>query len=291
MADISGDIPDRGQPGSYPPPQPASPPPQEGPRDPFGPYWQPSWPTTFAPPPPPPRRHAVRITVAALIAVACAAAAVVTGSVARAEMTRKPRSSELAAAAAIGLTQRWERISAGTIFPPSVGYSTDLLTQEKASRVGIGPATSCAAAVDQTLTTLTARYGCRGAVRASYADALDGAVYTVGVLAFSTPSAATSFYAHLPSSGFPATGLNTLALTGTATALFGDAARQSSTARRTGPYVVLAVAGYADGRPAAATGERRASVFAPASQIAGAVVAPLSAPEVVNCQDTREWSC
>jgi hypothetical protein len=50
------------------------------------------------------------------------------------------------------------------------------------------------------------------------------------------------------------------------------------------------VAGYADGRPAAATGERRPSVFAPATQLAAEVSTPLPQPVTVNCAG-REWSC
>jgi hypothetical protein len=50
------------------------------------------------------------------------------------------------------------------------------------------------------------------------------------------------------------------------------------------------VAGYADGRPASATGEHRPSVFAPASQLAGELLAPLSRPVTVDCA-SREWEC
>lgn len=275
---MSGREPESGQ-----VPEPDPPPPlQLPPQPPLAPLPQATRPR---------RRHALRITVAATAAIACAVAAVVTGNIAHAELTRQPRTSELDAAAALGLAQRWERVSAGTIFPARIGYSTNLFTQEAAIRVGIAPASSCAAAVDQTLTALAARYRCDAALRASYIDGLDGVVYTVGVLAFPTAADSRYFYRGLPPSGFPATGLHALALPGTAAARFDDAARQASVAQRTGPYVVLTVAGYADGRAASATGERRSSDFAPASQLAGAVTAPLSAPEVVNCKATSEWSC
>jgi hypothetical protein len=195
------------------------------------------------------------------------------------------------AAAALGLAQRWERDPAGTIFPATIGYSTSLLTNETATRVGIAPADSCAAAVDDTLSSLAAHYGCRAAVRASYIDALDGVVYTVGVLAFPNAAASAGFYNKMPASGFPATGLHALALPGTPAARFDDAARQTATAKQTGPYVLVAVAGYADGRAASSTGERRPSAFGPAGQLLTAVAAPLRKAEVVNCQDKSEWSC
>jgi hypothetical protein len=243
------------------------------------------------PPPPRRRRYTKRITVAAVLVVAFAAGAVVTGRISYAEATRKPTAAELSAAAEAGLAQRWERISAGTLFPASVAYTTSEGTKEAASRIGIGPATSCAAAVDQTLTGLAARYRCDGAMRATYVDGLDGAVYTVGVLAFPTQNAAYGFDSSMPATSFPATGLHALAFDGTAAARFDDAARQLSQAELTGPYVVLVVAGYADGRPASATGEQRPDAFGPATQIADAVYAPLNAPEVVNCQVKSEWSC
>jgi type VII secretion-associated serine protease mycosin len=77
---------------------------------------------------------------------------------------------------------------------------------------------------------------------------------------------------------------------GTPAALFGEAARQLAIARLAGPYVVLAVAGYADGRPASTDGERRDVVFDPATQLVTAVAAPLAEPVAVRCGGT-EWSC
>lgn len=239
----------------------------------------------------PRRMYVGRIIVATVLVVGFAAAAVLTGRISHAEATRKPTAAELSAAEAAGLAQRWERINAGALFPASVGYSTDQNTQESASRIGIGPATSCAAAVDQTMTAIAARYKCDGAMRATYADELGGTVYTVGVLAFPSTQDATEFDQRMPPSTFPAAGLRTLAFDGTVAARFDDAARQLSQSWPAGPYIVLIVAGYADGRAASATGEERSDVFSPATQIAVAVNSALNAPEVVNCQVKSEWSC
>jgi hypothetical protein len=238
-----------------------------------------------------PRRYRRKITLTVLAAIVFAGVAAGAGYYAHTESSGTPTASERAAAAATGLAQRWERVTAGTLFPQHVPYTTDLLNREAATRLGIGLASSCTAALDQTLRGLAAHYGCGTALRASYTDALGGTVYTVGVLVFPSPSAAGTFYARIPAAQSPGAGLHPLALAGTASARFTDAARQSSLARQTGPYVILVVAGYADGRPAAATGERRPPVFAPAAQLAGAVVTPLSAPSVVNCKDTTEWAC
>jgi hypothetical protein len=262
------------------------------PPDPF-PYGPPGPSQPFAPAVPARRRRPYlgRIIVASVLVIVFAAASVVTGRIADAEATRKPTQAELSAAAAAGLVQRWERISAGAMFPATIGYTTDQNTQEQATRVGIGPRTTCAAAVDRTLSALAAREGCYGAARATYVDALDGAVYTVGVLAFHSTHTATMFDQQMPPATFPAAGLNTLAFAGTAAARFDDAARQLSQSWPAGPYVVLIVAGYADGRAASATGEERSDVFSPATQIASAVYGTLDAPEVVNCQVKSEWSC
>ncbi|HEX8006594.1 MAG TPA: S8 family serine peptidase, partial [Trebonia sp.] len=131
--------------------------------------------------------------------------------------------------------------------------------------------------------------GCVAGMRADYTDELNGAVYTLGVLAFPTAGEAARFYNAVPAGAYPATGLNALAIGGTSAALFRDGTRQASAAQAAGPYVVLAVAGYADGRPALA-GERRDSVFDPASQLVSAIAAPLARSVAVRC-GSSEWAC
>jgi hypothetical protein len=223
------------------------------------------------------------------VAVCCLAGAFVAASAARTALTPTPTAAELSAASATASGQRWERETAGAMFPASVPYTSDVLTQEAATRLGISPGPDCATAVDHTLAALTARYHCQAGLRASYADQLQGTVYTVGVLAFPSRPAASAFYSRLQLAGTPASGLR--ALPGTAAALFTDQARQFSTGQQAGSYVVLVVAGYPDGRAAAATGERRDSVFAAAVPLAAAVAAPLASAVNVDCHDQAEWSC
>jgi len=220
----------------------------------------------------------------------CLAVAVFAGGRAHADQTRQPTPAEMSAAAAAGVAQRWERTPAGTIFPASIGYTTDLMTNETASRVGINPNDTCASALDGTLRALAAHDGCVAGLRADYADQLRGSIYTLGVLAFPSPARAAGFYKKIPLHAYPAAGLNALAVPGTPAALFTDAARQAAAAQLAGPYVVLAVAGYSDGRLANAADERRASVFDPASQLASAVAAPLARPVTVRC-GTAAWAC
>ena len=236
------------------------------------------------------RRHWAVTLAVGIAAIILLVAAVGAADRAHAELTRKPTAAELSAAAAFGEASRWQRRPAGQIFPAGLPYRTDLRNGETARRAGIAPGYGCAAAVDAALGALTRRYGCRAALRASYLDQPGGVVYTLGVLAFAGPPAAAGFFSHYSAGRSPVRGLHALALPGTPAAAFADAARQAASASLYGPYVVLTVAGYADGRPAAATGERRPSAFAPATQLATEIGTPLAQPETVRCA-TRQWSC
>jgi hypothetical protein len=228
--------------------------------------------------------------VCGMIAVASLAVAVQAARHANAESTRGATPAELAAAATTALAQRWERLPVGQIFPATIGYRSELLTTETASRLGIGAALPCGQALDVVLQGAARAAGCVGVLRADYADELSGTVYTVGVVAFPGGAAAHQFAGAVPQGRYPAVGLRALELRGTAAALFNDQARQAAAVKVTGPYVILAVAGYADGRPASAASERRDSAFSPAAALAAAVMAPLAAPQRVRCA-APEFSC
>jgi hypothetical protein len=225
---------------------------------------------------------------AATLAVVCLVVAVMAGVGAHAALTRTPTAAERAAAAATAVARRWQAWPAGRIFPASLGYSTGLLTAEKATRIGISPASGCAAAVGAVLGPALRRDHCRAGLRATYQDQLQGIVYTIGVLAFPDSRHAAAFSASLAGRGAHFRALRPLALPGTASARFGVAATQRATARRGGPFVILTIAGYADGQPRG--GQRRPSVFAPATQLAAQIVRPLTAPATVNCA-SPQWSC
>ena len=238
-----------------------------------------------------------------LAAAGCLAVAVLAGHAAVAGQTRPPTPAERAAAAAAAVARRWRSWAAGRIFPADLGYTTMLRVRETAHRVGISPDYGCAAAVDTALARPARQDGCRAGIRASYVDQLDGVVYTTGVLAFPDRARAAAFTRRLPAGRLPAgrlpagrpghppaAALRALALPGTASARFTAAARQTATARQDGPYVLLTVAGYADGRPAAATREFNPAAFSAAPQLARQILAPLNQPAVVNCA-RRQWSC
>lgn len=234
--------------------------------------------------------RAAWITICGLIAVVSLGVAVQAARYAHSEAARGPTAAEESVAAATAVGQRWERLPRGDIFPAAFRYPTGLGTTETATLLSIGADDSCPGALDPPLQQEAQVLGCEAALRASYADELGGTVYTVGVLAFPTGEMAEAFSRSVPLGEYPATGLHTLTLPGTAAALFTDRARQYLAMRVTGPYVVLAVAGYADGRPAAAGTERRDSVFRPAGQLVAAVVAPLAAPQQVHC-GAPEFAC
>jgi hypothetical protein len=225
----------------------------------------------------------------ALAGAACLVTAVLAGRAARAEQTRSPTAAERAAAVAEAVASRWQTWPAGRIFPATLGYVSSLLTQENARRIGISPADGCAAALTGPLSAAARAEGCHAALRATYLDQLGGVVYTTGVLSFPTPRRAAAFASAADHSALPA-GLRAYGPGGTAAARFTDAARQASAVRQAGTYVLITVAGYTDGRPAAATGERRPSVFAPAGQLAGDILTPLSRPVAVDCA-SRAWAC
>ncbi len=225
-----------------------------------------------------------------LVALGCLATAAVAGAAGIAVATRGPTAAERAAAAAVAVADRWRSWPAGKIFPAKLRYGTDLLTTETATRIAISGQDGCAAAIDASLRALTSRDHCLAGLRATYLDQLQGIVYTIGVLAFPDPRDAVSFKASLRTADKRLIALRTLALAGTASGRFSDAARQVGTARASGPFVILTVAGYADGRAAAATGERRAAIFLPGAQLAAEVIGPLAAPVAVNC-GSKLWSC
>ena len=112
----------------------------------------------------------------------------------------------------------------------------------------------------------------------------------MGVLAFPGPGGAVGFFGHYSPARSPVRGLRALALPGTPAAAFADAARQAASASLHGPYVVLTVAGYADGGPPPrlANGGRPRSHAA--TQLATEVGTPLARPVTVRC-GSREWSC
>lgn len=224
-----------------------------------------------------------------MAAVGFLVVATVAGTAAESALTRKPTAADRAAAAARAVADRWRDWPAGRIFPARLGYSSDLLTREKADRIGIARSADCSSAVSPGLSRVVVAAGCVAGLRASYEDRLRGIVYTIGLLAFSDARHATVFLARMRSAG-PPLPLRALSFARTASGRFDDAARQAATARTAGPFVVLTTAGYADGRAAGRHSQRRSSIFAPASELAAEILGPIARPVTVDCAD-RFWAC
>lgn len=237
------------------------------------------------------RRRWAAMTVTAIIGIICLMGAVVAATKVHRDLARKPTAAELTRAAAKEAARRWQAWPLGKIFPAKLPFTADLEVSERATRVGLDHPRDCSAAVDQRLAPVLSRYGCRGVVRATYLDQRQAVVFTIGLMAFPSEHAAALARSRIekmpPGRG---SGLRALAIPKTASAWFSNGARQAATMTAGGTYLVLTTAGYADGRPAAKTIERRPAVFEPARQLAQAVLMPLTAPAVPRC-GTPGWTC
>lgn len=209
---------------------------------------------------------------------------------------RDPTNAELQRAANAEVARRWQAWPAERIFPARIAYRQGAGKSENAARTGIVPDTGCEVGVDPGLAATLRRHGCKAVLRATYTDALQGVVVTVGVVVFPDAWKADRAYKELPGAQGPGNGpispaLRAAAFPGTASARFTDAARQDRTSDRGGPYVLLTTSGQSDGRPAAAIEkERPGEPFTVAPQIARRIARTLSTRPLPDCR-SREWRC
>ncbi|WP_283135609.1 hypothetical protein [Rhizohabitans arisaemae] len=224
---------------------------------------------------------------AALVAVVCAVSAVVAGVRVFAEVQRKPTPTEVLRAADKEIGRRWQTWPAGKIFPETLDYGVHQGVREKARRVGISPDQECSKAVDPSLLSDLRERGCLGILRATYLDALQGLVVTIGVAAFPDDESAVAASALFP--GGPIPGLRPLAFPGTVTARFKPESRQAASVWQLGPYVVASTVGPVDGRPARVP-ERRPTHYQLAPEMAQQVLRVLTHRGVPDC-GTKEWTC
>jgi hypothetical protein len=161
---------------------------------------------------------------------------------------------------------RWQRLSAGQIFPSSVGYQLSAAVLQDATplklsalRVAIAPQGGCGTGVTTSAAAqVLHRDGCKAILRATYVDATWSYVMTVGVAVLPSDAAAAKAdqslsqprlaAAHQPEAGRLAAGIQVVRYHGTAAAMY-DYSRQISASFADGPYLVMYAAGYADGRP------------------------------------------
>jgi hypothetical protein len=206
-------------------------------------------------PPRPPRQNGAGRVIALVVLIVVGVAGVgLGGTLLTRELTRGPTKAEKAAAIQSEIASRWQRYSAGEIFPPTLGYTTaDDNVNFNASRVGIAPAANCSAALDPAIASLLAKYGCVTVLRATYLDYSGTEAVTIGLVVMESTSAAnqvTAYSNSLPSGA----GVRTFPLPSTLAGQFGDAQRQFfSSLSSIGSYLFLSVAGYADGRVSASS--------------------------------------
>ncbi|HEX4817718.1 MAG TPA: hypothetical protein VFV66_33680 [Nonomuraea sp.] len=229
------------------------------------------------------------LVVASALTLICAVAAGVAGSAAGTELTRGPTAAELRAAAQREVAERWRTWPAGRIFPATLPYSAEQGGQERASRVGISPQTSCSA-VDAEAAAVLRASGCRGLLRATYIDALRGVLVTVGVAVLPDEPRAARARSAFAEGGKAVPGLRPLAFRDTVADRFGPDVRQAGAVRQAGSYVVLSTAGEVDGRPGAAVGEPRPALFSFAGELSEHVLTGLSRPAMPDCA-AEEWRC
>jgi hypothetical protein len=161
---------------------------------------------------------------------------------------------------------RWQQLTAGQIFPASVGYQLPAKVLQDATpltlnalRVAIAPQSGCGTGVTTAAAaSVLRRDGCKAVLRATYVDATWSYVMTVGVAVLPSAAAAKQAYqslaqprltgANQSGAGRLAAGILVVRYRGTAAAMY-DYSRQFSDSRADGPYLVMYSAGYADSRP------------------------------------------
>jgi hypothetical protein len=159
--------------------------------------------------------------------------------------------------------QRWRVMTAGQIFPGSVGYQLPAGVIQDAApvslqavRVGIAAQSPCASGVtDRQAAAVLLRYRCQALLRATYVDQTSSFVMTVGIAVLPSADDAAAASAGLAGtrldstrdSGALPSGVGTMRFNGTAGMY--DYRRQLAGGMTAGPYLVLYAAGYSDGRP------------------------------------------
>ncbi|AKJ14257.1 hypothetical protein ABB07_30650 [Streptomyces incarnatus] len=150
----------------------------------------------------------------------------------------------------------WHNAPVDQLFPPTVqGTGAGPGGADRTwTRIAVAPDTGCAHAFDPLLSKVLAPVGCQRLLRATYTDATQSYVTTVGLLFTKADPAAMSALAHR----FRTERLDRradlmprpYAAEGTASAGFGDGQRASWTVSvlTDAPVVAYAVSGWADGR-------------------------------------------
>jgi hypothetical protein len=216
----------------------------------------------------PPRRGARGRRTAALIALVLGLAGFVisaTGTAAQL-LPRRFSAAQQQQIENWEIAGRWQQLTAGQIFPASVGYQLSAAALQDATplnlnalRVAIAPQSGCGTGVTTAAAASVLRHdGCKAVLRATYVDATGSYVVTVGVAVLPSATAAAKAYQSLAQPRLTAAnqseadrlaaGILVVRYHGTAAAMY-DYSRQISASFAKGPYLVMYAVGYADSRP------------------------------------------
>ncbi|MGH3153404.1 MAG: hypothetical protein ACRDOB_22100 [Streptosporangiaceae bacterium] len=165
------------------------------------------------------------------------------------------------------VSSRWQELTAGKIFPASVTYQLPAAVlydtvplNLAAARVGIAAPSGCSSGVTAAAAAVLRRDGCLAVLRATYADATQTYVMTVGVAVLPSATAAasaarklsvpqlTSAHAKGGTDAAAAAGVLVVRFRGSAAGLY-DYSRQVTRTFADGPYLIMYAAGYTDSRP------------------------------------------
>lgn len=156
------------------------------------------------------------------------------------------------------LARRWRALPESRIFPADVRYTLTGAAFPPAKglpltarRLGVARPAGCAKGAGRSAARILDRYGCTQLLRATYVDSTGSMIVTVGVAVLRDGRSAAAADALLAGEGRggPPASLRPAPVPGTLAAHFSRAQRQLSWDAHAGPYVILATAGYADGRP------------------------------------------
>jgi len=204
------------------------------------------------------------------------------------------------------VASRWRTTPKAALFPSEVRYRLGGAAFRTASRItltarriGIAGQATCTQAAGARPPELAAlrRDGCITVLRATYADATSSFVVTVGIVVMKDPASAAAAVANLSvrrpartAAAGPGGRLSRFLLlrpvhfAGSPAALFDLPQRQLTWLRAAGSYVVVATAGFADGRPRVKIdGDSYVmqEMTSLAAGLSAAVAAPLGAPAPV----------
>ena len=196
------------------------------------------------------------------------------------------------------IASRWQQLTAGRIFPASIPYQLSPAVLQDATplslaalRIGVAPQSGCGAGVTTSAAAAVLRRdGCQAVLRATYVDATQSYVMTVGVAVLPSDAAAKKASQSLSQPRLTAVNradTNTLAAGilvvryhGAAAAMY-DYSRQISASFAEGPYLIMYAAGYADSRPRVPVASDRysyAEMTTLAAGVAQSVADTLAAP-------------